>query len=141
MARKRPCSVCRRWFVPQRRVGGRQRVCSAEGCQTERHRRACERWHEQHPEYDRERRLRERVRRESGPGEPLARDPLTEVAWEAARDAVGLEVSVIVEETAKVLAGWARDALHAQSMEIMKKRAKVMPVPARDAMATGAGPP
>lgn len=141
MARKRPCSVCRRWFEPERRAGGRQRVCSAASCQAERHRRACERWREQHPEYDRERRLRERVRRDSGPGEPLARDPLTEVAWEAARDAVGLEVAVIVEETAKVLAAWARDAVHAQSMEIMKRLAKVVPAPARDAMVAGTGPP
>jgi hypothetical protein len=141
MARKRPCSLCRKWFVPQRRAGDRQRVCSAERCQAERHRRACERWHERHPDYDREHRLRERVRRESGPGEPLGRDPLAEVAWEAARDAVGMEVSVIVEETAKVLVSWARDAVHAQGTEIARKMAKVVPPPARDALAAGTGPP
>jgi hypothetical protein len=52
-----------------------------------------------------------------------------------------LEVAVIVEETAKVLAAWARDAVHAQSMEIMKRLAKVVPAPARDAMVAGTGPP
>lgn len=141
MARKRPCSLCRKWFTPGRRAGDRQRVCSAESCQAERHRRACERWHEQHPEYDRERRLRERVRREKGRGEPLARDPLAEVAWGAARDAVGLEVSVIVEETAKVLVLWARDAVHTQTSDITRKLAKVLPGSARDAMGAGTGPP
>jgi hypothetical protein len=32
-------------------------------------------------------------------GDPLHRDPLAEVVWDAARDAVGMEVAVIVEET------------------------------------------
>jgi hypothetical protein len=41
-------------------------------------------------------------------------DPLVEIAWPAARDAVGLEVSVLVEETARVLVAWSRDAVTAQ---------------------------
>jgi hypothetical protein len=74
-------------------------------------------------------------------GAALERDPLAEVVWDAARDAVGVEVSVIVEETGKVLVCWARDAVHAQTAEIMKKLGKVLPVPARDAIAAGACPP
>jgi hypothetical protein len=141
MARKRPCRVCGKWFEPHPRAGKRQRACGREDCGRERHRRACAAWREQHPDYDRERRLRERLRTEVAGGEPLWRDPLTEIAWDAARDAVGLEAAVIVEETGKVLTLWARDAVRAQASEITRKLAKVLPRPARDEIAAGAGPP
>jgi hypothetical protein len=141
MSRKRPCRQCGKWFEPNKRAGKRQRSCSRSQCQQARHRRACSQWHQRHPDYDRERRLRERVRGAARPGEALHRDPLAEVAWDAARDAVGIEVAVIVEETEKVLVAWTRDAVHAQRLEIMRQLTKVVPDAARDAIAAGAGPP
>ena len=42
----------------------------------------------------------------------------------AARDAVGLEVAVFVEETAKVLVDWARDAVLSQARVIAKESGK-----------------
>jgi hypothetical protein len=142
MAGKRPCRVCGKWFQPHPRAGKRQRTCGREECGRERHRRACAAWHEQHPDYDRERRLRERLRSEVGVvGEALSRDPLAEIAWDSARDAVGLEASVIVEEVGKVLVFWARDAVHQQGAVITRKLAQVLARPARDEIATGTGPP
>ncbi|HEX5659803.1 MAG TPA: hypothetical protein VFX59_21560 [Polyangiales bacterium] len=141
MAGKRPCRVCGKWFQPHPRAGKRQRACGRDECGRERHRRACAAWHEQHPDYDRERRLRDRVRVEGAVGDALSRDPLAEIAWDAARDAVGLEAAVIVEETGKVLALWARDAVHQQAAEITRKLAKVLPRAARDEIAAGSGPP
>lgn len=141
MARKRPCRQCGKWFQPNARVGKRQRSCGGEACQRARHRRACADWHARHPDYDVERRLRDRVRRDGVVGEPLNRDPLAEVVWDAARDAVGVEVSVIVEETGKVLVGWARDAVHAQTAEIMKRLGKVQAPALRDAIAASGVPP
>jgi len=141
MARKRPCRQCGKWFQPNPRAGKRQRSCDREDCQRERHRRACAHWRARNPEYDIERRLRDRVRADPSAGEPLHRDPMAEIAWDVARDAVGVETSVIVEETGKVLASWARDAVHAQASEIMKRINKVLPDVARDAIAARAGPP
>ncbi len=37
---KRPCSICRKWFVPDVRQKGRQRTCSP-ACSKELHRRQC----------------------------------------------------------------------------------------------------
>lgn len=45
-------------------------------------------------------------------------DPLLEVDWNRARDAVGLETAVLIEETGKVLRDWARDAVNAQGAKI-----------------------
>ena len=39
--RKRPCSICRKWFLPDVRQKGRQRTCSP-ACRRELHRRQCE---------------------------------------------------------------------------------------------------
>lgn len=113
MARKRPCRICRKWFMPHPRAGDRQRVCGADSCQSERHRKACKAWRRREPDYDREDRLRRKLVKEQEaicPGGVLA-DPLRRLDWSAARDAVGLEVAVTIEEAARVVQQWARDAV------------------------------
>jgi integrase len=42
-SRKRPCKICRKWFLPDVRQAGRQKTCSA-GCRRELHRRSCAEW-------------------------------------------------------------------------------------------------
>jgi len=61
MSRKRPCAICRRWFQPDARVGARQRCCKRPECQRERHRRACQRWHEHNGHLERDGRVAERM--------------------------------------------------------------------------------
>ena len=70
MRRKRPCRVCRKWFLAHPRAGSRQKVCSSESCQRERHRRNCEDWRARHPDYDREARLRVRLGPDPEPDAP-----------------------------------------------------------------------
>jgi hypothetical protein len=47
---KRPCSICRKWFVPDVRQKGRQRTCGPQ-CRKELHRRQCEEWNRKHKAY------------------------------------------------------------------------------------------
>ena len=127
--RKRPCRICRRWFAPHVRVGDRQRVCGDDACQRERHRRACASWREEQGDEAKEDRLRRRLRREvpsahagtTTRASVIATEtsaPLSEVDFVAARDVVGRQVAVLVEETAKVVVEWARDAVAAQARVI-----------------------
>ena len=58
------------------------------------------------------------MKRPSVPDHPPRSDPLIEIAWSAVRDAVGLEVGVVIEETARVVVDWSRDAVMAQLGEI-----------------------
>lgn len=141
MRRKRPCGVCRKWFLPHPRAGSRQKVCGSAECQRERHRRACESWRGRNRDYDRERRLRERVRVETGPSERPALDPLGEIAWTEVRDAVGLETSVIVEETAKVVTAWTRDAVGLEAFGIIGRAARHTAESPRDEMGDGGPAP
>ena len=47
---KRPCSICRKWFQPIPQQKGRQKTCSLE-CQSEHHRRECEKWNRKNKSY------------------------------------------------------------------------------------------
>ena len=42
-SRKRPCKICRRWFLPDVRHKKRQKTCGPE-CRKELHRRQCAQW-------------------------------------------------------------------------------------------------
>jgi hypothetical protein len=121
-------------------------VCGGEGCQRERHRRACARWRDRHADYDRDRRLRERLMRPeaaatAAESSAFEADPLRRLDWSAARDAVGMEVAVIVEETGRVLCGWARDAVQAHGGRKTRKSSGHGPAPARDAIVHRGGAP
>lgn len=48
--RKRPCSICRKWFLPDVRQKGRQKTCSAK-CRNELHRRQCANWNQKNSAY------------------------------------------------------------------------------------------
>lgn len=137
MARRRPCKICRRWFTPHPRTGPRQRACGSPACQRERHRRACRAWHRRNPDYDREDRLRSRLQRATvrQGGELPRRNPLGEVDWQVARDAVGLEVIVVIEETSKVLWRGVRDVVGGQLQGMKAVTSKVRPPSARDDIA------
>ena len=129
MRRSRPCRICRRWFLPHPRSGTRQCVCPSRDCQRERHRRACRAWHARNPGYDREDRLRRRLWREMSEGAPARLD------WSAARDAVGLEVVVVMEEAAKEQGARVRDAVLRQLLVSSSVGARVGVSGMRDGIA------
>ncbi len=47
---KRPCCICRTWFLPDVRQKGRQKACGID-CQKELHRRQCESWNKKNNSY------------------------------------------------------------------------------------------
>lgn len=148
MSPKRPCRICRKWFEPSRRVGSRQRVCSAAECQQERHRRDCAAWRERQRDEERETQLRERLVPPRAPATAPAAGggmaptaPLAEVAWAQARDVVGLEVAVFTEEIGKVLVRWVRDEVQRQVREIIGESRKHAPSSPRDEISLPRRPP
>jgi hypothetical protein len=143
MLRRRRCRVCGRWFNPHPRARGRQHVCSDKACQAERHGRNCSTWRQQNPGYDRERRLRQKLQAQAPPVEGVAGslgvDPLGRIDWDVARDSVGLETTVIIEEICKVLVDYTRDSVHAKPLVITSESSQVPEPAARDDMGP-AGP-
>jgi len=131
MVRKRPCRVCGKWFLPKPRAGNRQKVCSDPACQRERHRRSCVQWHEKNPDYDKERRLAERVIRQD---QQQYDDPLVKIAWDVLRDTVGVQLAVITEEIVRLVVSFVRDAVVSQALNNTAKYDKHIRSSARDAI-------
>ncbi|MGA2328940.1 MAG: hypothetical protein ABSH05_21935 [Bryobacteraceae bacterium] len=50
-ARKRPCTICRRWFRPDKRVGERQRACGRPECQAARRQQTQASCRDRNPDY------------------------------------------------------------------------------------------
>jgi len=130
MYRKRPCRICGRWFRPHPRAGDRQRVCGAGECQRERHRRACKAWHEREHEAERCHRLRQRLRR----SEPEPATGRHVVRWDVVRDAVGLQLAVILEESYRLLEDVVRDAVRRQGAGMQGESGQVLAGARRDGM-------
>src|SRR5512145_401576 len=87
--RKRPCSICRRWFRPHARVGVRQRACSKPECQAARRKRTQAEWRAKNPDYAAGYRLQRRSAQQREP-EPLrVPAPLNRLPWDVAKDEFG----------------------------------------------------
>ena len=49
--RKRPCRICRRWFMPNPRVKDRQKTCGDPECQRKWRKKKCAEWNRRNPDY------------------------------------------------------------------------------------------
>jgi hypothetical protein len=143
MQRKRPCSICRRWFWPDPRVGDRQRVCSAPACQRARRKKTQAAWCDANPSYFAERRLIERAgrskqqtmsnaqakptktaqKRGNGTKKPTKKlpprmpPPLDRLAWDVAQDEFGTQGCKFIEDLSRVLLKTRQDQRPAQVLD------------------------
>ena len=91
-ARKRPCTICRRWFRPDARVGVRQRACTKPECQAARRQKTQAGWRNRNRGYAITWRLDRRAAQVPQPPEPLRLPaPLNQLPWEFAKDQFGAQ--------------------------------------------------
>src|SRR5271163_3060328 len=89
-ARKRPCTICRRWFRPNARVGDRQRACGNPKCQTARRQKTQADWRSRNPGYSLAWRIDQRAAAQPEAPEPLRMPPpLHRLPWDVAKDQFG----------------------------------------------------
>lgn len=132
---KRSCRICRKWFDPDPRQGGRQRVCRREACQRERHRRNCVAGRAAAKKRARERFLNKRLL-VVGDGVP-ATD--ARVGDAGPRDSVTPKGTVEVREVVKVIQNGSRDSVAAKPTRERRVIPKVIPNRPRDST-DGGGP-
>jgi hypothetical protein len=88
--RKRPCSICRRWFRPDARVGDRQHACGKTECQTSRRQETQASWRHRNLGYAIAYRIDQRAAKTQPAAEPLRLPaPLNQLPWEFAKDQFG----------------------------------------------------
>lgn len=104
MAGRRRCRVCWKLFMPDLRLGERQRTCGRDECRRTRHARNCAEPRGRDPDYTRmEQRIRSRLTPTGQDGAPGSPNPLDKLDWEAVRREAGTASKVVLQETGRVL--------------------------------------
>jgi hypothetical protein len=131
MLTKRPGCICRRWCVPDHRVGRRQRACSARACQLARRARTQASWRRRNPDYFIAHRLqRRRLRADAAPSAvpPLVlAPPLSQLPWDLAQDEFGVVGPDFLGPLGRVLLGAAQDQKASQIIELTEEAARLPP--------------
>ena len=129
MLTKRPCRICRRWFVPNRRVGRRQRACSAPACQIARRAKTQASWRRRNPDYFIAHRLqRRRVTAEHAAVLPLVLPPpLSQLHWDLAQDTFGVVGTDFLGHLGRVLLRAVQDQKTRQVREPVGETSRLPP--------------
>jgi len=113
-ARKRPCSICRRWFRPDARVGDRQHACGKPACQTSRRQKTQASWRRRNPGYAIAWRIDQRAAQAQSPPEPLRLPaPLNQLPWDLAKDQFGAQGADFIGVMGALMVRSAKDQFRA----------------------------
>ncbi len=117
-ARKRPCSICRRWFRPDVRVGDRQHACGKPECQTTRRQKTQASWRERNRGYAIAYRIDQRAAQKEPEPEALRLPaPLPQLPWELAKDQFGAQGADFIGVMGALLVRNAKDQLRAHVVD------------------------
>jgi hypothetical protein len=131
MLTKRPCRICHRWFVPDRRVGRRQRACSATACQIARRARTQASWRRRNPDYFIAHRVqRRRLNADEAQAAVLPLvlpPPLSQLPWDLAQEEFGVAGTDFLGHLGRVLLRAAQDQKAGQVIDPPGEAARVPP--------------
>lgn len=94
----RPCSICRRWFRPARRVAKTQKTCSP-ACSKKLAAKRDAAWRARNPDYGEHRRLRAALAQVTDGADVAVQPagaPLAKVPWRAVQVALGGKMAVVL---------------------------------------------
>lgn len=60
-SKKRPCRICRKWFMPNPRVGDRQKTCGDDECMRKWHAKKCAEWNQKNSKCAQENYLQDKL--------------------------------------------------------------------------------
>lgn len=109
--RKRPCRICRRWFLPHPRLKSRQMTCGDDHCKTEWHRKKCAEWNRRNSDYFKANYLQKKLESagqgtgtaKSSPDRALKSRMKTGLPLEYVQEVIGIQHLIIIEYLAQLL--------------------------------------
>jgi len=102
--KKRPCSICRKWFAPDPRIRGRQRTCGAVCSEALTKRRQGD-WRKRNADYSSGESLRRKIAQAEA-GESIrvpSAGSLTRIPWRAVQTQLGVKQAVVLAFTLRLL--------------------------------------
>ena len=115
-SRKRPCRICRRWFLPDPRLKERQMTCGRTDCQREWHRKKCAAWNHKNSDYFKANYLQKKIDTATQcrgdpeatlPANPVDKLPAsrmqTAMPLEYVKEVIGVQLVIIHEYLAQLL--------------------------------------
>lgn len=130
MSRKKPCCICRRWYLPDVRVGNRQRTCGRPECREVHQKKRQASWRARNPDYFIARRIQLRAASSQKP-EPLRLClPLINLPWDIAHDEFGTKGADFIGTMGKLLLQAVKTQLNRQNVDsTMDTGTLSLPVP------------
>ena len=141
LCKKRPCRICRRWFMPNAKVKERQMTCGDEECQREWHRRKCEKWNKSNAEYFRANYLQEKLdtasesakaskstHPESGSALPKKRPMNVRLPLEVVQEVISIQQVVIIEYFGQLLIRRFQEVLRRKLIVNTSKVSQLLPI-------------
>lgn len=120
-ARKRPCTICRRWFRPNPRVGKRQHACGKQECQTSRRQKTQASWRRRNSDYAVGYRMQQRAAQTQPPPEPLRLPaPLPQLPWDIAKDQFGAQGADFLGVMGALIVREAKDQFRAYRIDFTR---------------------
>src|SRR5450755_1370376 len=114
-AGKRPCSICRQWFLPEPRVRNRQHACGKPECQASRRQNTQASWRRRNRGYALARRIDQRA---AQPSEPLRLPaPLNQLPWDVAKDQFGRQGADFIGVMGALMVRAAKDQFRAYLLD------------------------
>jgi hypothetical protein len=115
---KRPCSICRRWFRPDVRVGSRQHTCNRPECQEARRKKTQASWRKRNPGYARAFRIQSRSETKPPPKIKHLPTPLSDLPWDIAQEAFGLEGASFIGIMCALMLRSVKDQIKRQPVDL-----------------------
>lgn len=132
---KRPCRICKKWFLPNPRLGDRQKTCGTPECQQQWHSRKCAEWNRKNRSYFQENYLKRRLEslaaapskptpsasQPSDPEPPFQPIPPLDYPRGVVQEVIGTQQLVIIEYIVRLLKRSVQDVIASQPVETQKE--------------------
>jgi hypothetical protein len=112
-AKKHPCSICRRWFMPHPRLKERQKTCGDTVCKKEWHRRKCTEWNQANSDYFKANYLQKKLDSQATTS-PVKSRLKTGLPLERVQEVIGMQHLIIIEYLAQLLVKRFQDVIWRQ---------------------------
>lgn len=130
--KKRPCRICKEWFLPNPRLGDRQMTCGTPECQRQWHIRICAQWNLKNKSVAQESYLTGRLKRlapSSKSSSPPPSPPESTPQWvspldyprRVVQEVIGSQQLIIIEYIVRVLLRRVQEPIRSQPSEIQKE--------------------